>query len=196
MAVTTDRLHEGMSFDDYVGQMTKNKERFLENYASVKIDPQALTQVRALPRPIDVLVIAEDWCGDVINNLPTLGRLAADSEKLNLHVFLRDKNLDLMNQYLNQGKFMSIPVFVFFDESMGEIGRFIERSPEVTRFNLESRQRVLDENPDLNKPVDELTEEERTRLQAKISAARLTFLPKAQSLVIEEICTILAKHAA
>lgn len=32
-----------------------------------------------LDRPLHVLVLAEDWCGDVIANLPVLGRLAAES---------------------------------------------------------------------------------------------------------------------
>jgi hypothetical protein len=49
-----------------------------------------------------------------------------------MRVFLRDKNPDLMDQYLNQGMFRSIPVFVFFDETMHELARFIERPPAQT----------------------------------------------------------------
>ena len=45
---------------------------------------------------------------------------------------LRDKNPDLMDQYLNQGMFRSIPVFAFFDENMTEMARFIERPKEQT----------------------------------------------------------------
>src|SRR5690242_5309489 len=111
--------------------MTKNKERFEEYYQNVPISAAALDTFKRLPKPLDVLVIAEDWCGDVINNMPTLGKIAKESGKLNLHVFLRDQTLDIMNQYLNQGKFMSIPVFVFFDEEMRELGRFTERPAAV-----------------------------------------------------------------
>jgi Thioredoxin len=49
-----------------------------------------------------------------------------------MRVFLRDKNPDLMDQYLNQGLYRSIPVFAFFDENMKEVARFIERPPAQT----------------------------------------------------------------
>ena len=51
---------------------------------------------------------------------------------IEMRVFLRDKNPDLMDQYLNQGIYRSIPVFAFFDEQMNEVERFIERPPKVT----------------------------------------------------------------
>lgn len=187
MAITRERLAEGMSFEQFVAQMTKNKERFEQNYESVKIDPAALDTFRRLPKPIDVLVIAEDWCGDVINNMPTLGKIAKESGKLNLHVFLRDQNLDIMNQYLNQGKFMSIPVFVFFDEQMREVGRFIERPAAVTEMNNATRQKILDEHPEFNKPVDQLTDEQRTRFQQILAEARAKTYPRAQEIVVSEL---------
>jgi hypothetical protein len=34
-----------------------------------------------------------------------------------------------MSQYLKDGRHRSIPVFVFFDERMNELARFIERRP-------------------------------------------------------------------
>ena len=51
---------------------------------------------------------------------------------IELRVFLRDKNADLMDQYLNQGMFRSIPVFAFFDENMNEVARLLERPPKIT----------------------------------------------------------------
>ena len=44
-------------------------------------------------------------------------------------IFLRDENTDLMDQFLKDGRYRSIPVFVFFDEDMQELARFIERRP-------------------------------------------------------------------
>lgn len=187
MAVTRERLEEGMSFEQFMAQMTKNKERFQEYYENVPISPAALDTFKRLARPLDVLVIAEDWCGDVINNMPTLGKIAKQSGKLNLHVFLRDQNLDIMNQYLNQGKFMSIPVFVFFDEDMREVGRFIERPAAVTELNNASRQRILDEHPELNKPADQLTDEQKTRLQQVLGEARTKNYPRSQEIVVNEL---------
>jgi len=60
-----------------------------------------------------------------------------------MRIFLRDKNKELMDQYLNQGMYRSIPVFAFFDENMKEVARFIERPPaqteEIEKKMLETR---------------------------------------------------------
>src|SRR6185312_1530349 len=115
MAVTRERFEQGMTFDAYKAQMTRNQERFAENEHLLQLDADDVAAFKQLPQPLNVLVIAEDWCGDVIDNLPILGSLAEASGKLNLRVFLRDQNLDLIDQYLNKSEFRSIPVFVFFD---------------------------------------------------------------------------------
>ena len=46
-----------------------------------------------------------------------------------MRIFLRDENPDLMDQFLKNGLYRSIPVIVFLDEHMNEIARFIERRP-------------------------------------------------------------------
>src|SRR6202035_3549959 len=109
-----------------------NRNRVEENEARVDIDPADLQTFRSLNGPIHVLVLAEDWCGDVVANLPVLGRLARESGTLDVRIFLRDQNKDLAQRYLNQGKFESIPVFAFFDDAFNEIGVFIERPASVT----------------------------------------------------------------
>src|SRR5579872_3335866 len=98
MAVTRERFAQGMTYDEFKAQMTRNQSRFEANEQQLQLDPADLQPFNSLPRPLDVLVIAEDWCGDVIDNLPILGRIAAATGKLNLRVFLRDQNLDLIDQ--------------------------------------------------------------------------------------------------
>jgi hypothetical protein len=53
---------------------------------------------------------------------------------MDLRIFPRDQNLDLMDLYLNQGKFMSIPVFAFFDRDLNPLCHWIERPKVATRF--------------------------------------------------------------
>ncbi|MGH2517127.1 MAG: thioredoxin family protein, partial [Ktedonobacterales bacterium] len=117
MAVSRERFEQGMTYEQYKEQMTRNQERFAANERDLTLDSADLAAFQNLPQPLDVLVIAEDWCTDVIDNLPILGRIARETGKLNLRVFLRDQNLDLIDQYLKEGQFRSIPVFVFFDDS-------------------------------------------------------------------------------
>ncbi|MBF6589118.1 MAG: thioredoxin family protein [Ktedonobacterales bacterium] len=175
MAVTRERFEQGMTYDDFKAQMTRNQERFAANERHLTLDPEDVAVFKRLPRPLDVLVLAEDWCGDVIDNLPILGRLAAESGKLNLRVFLRDTHLDLIDQYLNDGQFRSIPVFVFFDESFHELGRFIERPASVTARVASLRRDLSARHPEFGSPdmpVSQLAEETRVRLMEAMASAR------------------------
>lgn len=180
MAVTRQRFEQGMTYDEFKAQMTRNQERFAANEQQLELDPADVAAFKNLPRPRHVLVIAEDWCGDVINNLPILGRLAAESGKLNVRVFLRDQNPDLMDHYLNQGQFRSIPVFAFFDEEFHELGRFIERPASVTARNAERRLEMYRQHPDFGSPdasISELTDTVRAELAEATAAWREEIRP-------------------
>jgi hypothetical protein len=132
MTVTRERFEQGMTYAEYKAQMTRNRERLEENERTVELAPDDIAFFANLPETLNVLVITEDWCGDAIANVPILGRLAAESGKLNLRFFLRDQNPDLMDQYLNQGIHRSIPVFAFFDAQFHPIGHWIERPAAIT----------------------------------------------------------------
>jgi len=139
------------------------------------LSPADLAAFTRLAQPLNVLVLAEDWCGDVIDNLPILGRLARDSGKLNPRVFLRDQNPDLMDQYLNQGQFRSIPVFAFFDPDFRELGHFIERPSSVTERRAQLRAAIHARHPELGSPetpIAQLPEEARTLLMHELAVGR------------------------
>src|SRR5215210_5957981 len=104
MPVTRERFEQGLTYEQYKAQMTRNREKIEANERRVQLDPSDLAAFQRLPRPLNVLVLAEDWCGDVIANLPVIGRLAAESGKLELRVLLRDQHLDVMDQYLLHGQ--------------------------------------------------------------------------------------------
>ncbi len=131
--VTKERFQQGMTFRQYLDQMGTNKEKFVQFLQEIKIRPgdrEALKKLGEEKR--NIMVITEDWCGDALYNFPVLAKLVEGLPNVEMRVFLRDQNPDLMDQYLNQGIYRSIPVFAFFDENMNEIARFIERPPKVT----------------------------------------------------------------
>jgi Thioredoxin len=125
--VTRERFQQGMTLPQYLDQMEMNRARFGQVMDAVVPPARA---VGAGPR--NVLVITEDWCGTALSSLPVLARLVQDRPDVEVRVFLRDANLDLMDQYLKDGKYRSIPVIVVFDADMKERGRFIERTPPGT----------------------------------------------------------------
>jgi len=141
--VTKERFAQGMTFQQYLDQMGTNKEKFVQFLGEIKIKPEDRAALDRLGTKLKILVLTEDWCGDALYNVPVLARMVEGNPNIELRVFLRDKNPDLTNQYLNQGIYRSIPVFAFFDEGMNELARFIERPPaqteEIEKKMLEAR---------------------------------------------------------
>jgi selenoprotein W-related protein len=177
--------------------MTRNRERFDAIEATVELNPDDLDFFTQLSEPLNVLVLAEDWCGDVIANLPVLGRLAEASGKLNLRIFPRDQHLDIMNLYLSKGQFQSIPVFVFFDASFRELGHWIERPARMVALQADFRANLFTSEPLLaayapGTPPGELSEEARERLMQAMGAFRTEHRAESDREVVREIRAIVA----
>jgi hypothetical protein len=196
MAISRERFDQGMTYDEYKAQMTQSREQLEANERELQIEPADLAAFQGLPRPLNVLAIAEDWCGDVIANMPVLGRLAAESGKLNVRVFLRDRNLDLMDQYLKEGKYRSIPTFVFFDDAFSQLGTFSERPDSVTRLRQQKREEMYRQHPefgDPSTPVAQLADDVRVKLQAAMATMREETRATANAEVIRELRQIVEK---
>lgn len=193
MAIPAERFEQGLTYDQFKAQMTRNQERFEANEHLVSIDSDDLALFKTLPQTLNVLVLAEDWCGDVIDNLPVLGRLAVESGKFNVRVFLRDQNLDIMDQYLKDGQFRSIPVFVVFDEQFKDLGHFIERPESVTQRRDALRRTVAAQHPELGSPdtpITQLPEEARTKLTELMAEGRAALKPEDNRDVVRALRSI------
>lgn len=195
MAITKERFEQGFTYPAYKEQMTRNRERLEQNEQTVELDAADLAFFTQLSQPLHVLAIAEDWCGDVINNLPVVGRLATESGKLDLRIFLRDQNLDLIDQYLNQGQFRSVPVFVLFDHQFNELGHWIERPALITELSSKFRQELFATDPLLapyspTTSPGELSEEARNRYSQANATFRTEHRHLADSEVVRELRAI------
>ena len=193
------RFATGLTYDGFKDQMTRNRDRVEANEARVSFDPDDLDAFRSLNGPIHVLALAEDWCGDVIANLPVLGKLVEQTGTLDLRIFLRDQNKDLMLKYLNQGKYESIPVFAFFDDAFNEIGVFIERPASVTERRAEQRKQIHAEHPEFGPygaPADSLAEDVRAALTAEITRRREADVMWANREVVKALREIVERSPA
>ncbi len=192
MSVNAERFNTGLTYEEYRGQMTRNQERFIAVEESVTFKDEDLAYFANLAEPVNLLAIAEDWCGDVIANLPVVGKLAEQSGKINLRVFLRDQNLDIMDQYLKEGQFRSIPVFVFFDQDFNELGHWIERPVKMTELQGEMRKQLYATDPILSQidpatAIGELPEEARARLMEAFGQFRQEQRAFSDSEVVREL---------
>ena len=127
--VTRERFEQGLTLPQYVERMAVNRDRFVEALGEVAIGPEEARALERLSTARRVLVITEDWCGTCLAHVPFVAKLIEGRPDIEMRLFPRDANPDLMAQYLKRGRYRSIPVFAFFDESMNELARFIERRP-------------------------------------------------------------------
>ncbi len=193
--MTNERFATGLTYDGYKAAMTRNRERLEASEAKVTVDPEAVRFFKGLPKPIKVVALAEDWCGDVMANLPVLGRLAQEVGTLDVRIFYRDQNPDLISRWLNQGKFQSIPVFAFFDQDFHELGHWIERPASVTELRARKRKEIFAAHPEFgasDAPVDQLPEDVRTKLQAELQKMRDETTPFANGEVQRELRELVA----
>jgi len=130
IVVTKERFEQGLTVSQYLDQMTMNKERLLAALKSIGASPGNAQVLERRSGTRRILVITEDWCGAAIASLPYVIKLVESAPQIEMRIFLRDENPDLMDQFLKDGRYRSIPVYVFFDEQMNELARFIERRPD------------------------------------------------------------------
>jgi len=135
--VTTTRFEQGLRYADFLAQAKVNRDKFDQFYkdpALTEDDLAFFKRAAGLPNgPARILALAEDWCGDVYRELPTVVRIA-EATGAELRVFRRDENPDIMDEYLsNNGKSRAIPVFVFYTRDHRYITHFLERSAGAHR---------------------------------------------------------------
>jgi hypothetical protein len=114
--------------------------------------------------PTKMLVLGEDWCGDVVRGLPVLARLA-EAAQFEMKMFPRDQHQDIMNEFLKNGEWMSIPVAVFYTRDHRYICHWIERPESAEREIQEIEEAIRAENPGIND--QDFGRERRQRTAAK-----------------------------
>jgi hypothetical protein len=187
--VTAERFATGFTYQDYVAQVKVNKEQFQTYYASGQLTPDDAEFFREASRASDgigkILVLGEDWCPDVLRGLPVAARIA-EAAGIELRMFPRDKNLDIMNEFLNRGEFMSIPVMVFYTKDMKQICHWIERPADATRDMAQIQEQIKKEMPTA-------TEQE---LRAALRPRMTGRYPAWQKASVQEMRQMLAEKLA
>ena len=79
--------------------------------------------LESLSRTINVVIIAEDWCGDVVRHVPVLERMAKCTKKLRTRYITREQHPDVFVRFLTNGG-EAIPKFVFLSNDFVECGNW------------------------------------------------------------------------
>jgi hypothetical protein len=131
--VTPERFAQGMpDFTTWMSAIEKNKEAFQRHYDEFTPSAGDLATLKGLieRHGVKMLVVGEDWCPDVWRGLPVACKFAEQSG-MEVRLFLRDQNKDIMSEFLKEGEFESIPTLVFYDRDHRYLGHWIERADQA-----------------------------------------------------------------
>jgi hypothetical protein len=165
--VTPERVAQGISYKEWMEQIDRNQEKFVDNYEAMQLNADDVAAIKALVGkeggPTTCMAIGEPWCPDVFRGLPVAAKLC-EATGIDLKIFFRDQHIDIMNEYLYKGEFQSIPTLVFFTKDHKELGVWHERA-----------QKARDEMPQLSAITSkmrdqELSEEQRQKYMEEYAA--------------------------
>jgi hypothetical protein len=129
------RFEAAPSFERYLEGVDRNRELWHGVYERARAPADLVAAARAIPGAWNLVALTEDWCGDAVNTLPVVARLA-EAVGWDLRVLSRDASPDLMDAHLTNGRSRSIPVVIVYDESLREIGWWGPRPGEVQSWVL------------------------------------------------------------
>ncbi|WP_307189770.1 thioredoxin family protein [Geomicrobium sp. JCM 19037] len=119
---------QGMSIETYIQSMQSHKENLQHIYERFAINESADLEMMA-DRGLRTIVITEDWCGDAMVNMPILMKIG-ESTNMKLSILQRDQNLELMDQYLTNGKSSpSLSLSFLMNKAMSFASGDQERNP-------------------------------------------------------------------
>lgn len=142
--VNRERFDRAPTFPEYLGTVDRNRDLWNGVYERVRLPADVVAEASRIPGAWHLVALSEDWCGDAVNTLPVIARLAEEAG-WDLRVFGRDDNPDLMDGHLTNGRSRSIPIVIVYDADFNEIGWWGPRPGEIQAW-------VMDEGLSMSSP--------------------------------------------
>lgn len=153
------------SYSEYFDQFKKKaesndfsilSETDKEHFTYIKLNLQRSSRIHKTYKPSDEIknfiskiidnqlwiLITEEWCGDSAQIVPYIYEISKLNSLIDLKIFKRDSNLDLMELYLTNGT-RSIPKLIVFDKTGNELFTWGPRPKEaqelINKLKLEGK---------------------------------------------------------
>ncbi|MGD8189718.1 thioredoxin family protein [Brevibacillus ginsengisoli] len=140
-----DKLGKGITGQQFMDGMSKNQESFVNWYQQFQFeqaDDRQFFQSIGEETNWRCLILAAEWCGDVVRNVPVL---LGVTEAMNLptEIMVMEEHLDLMEQFLTMGG-RAIPIMIITDQEGNFLGKWGPRPAHVQQVMIRFKQN----NPD------------------------------------------------
>ena len=163
--VTPERFATGFTYKDFIAQIKVNKDQFEKYSGTAQLSDEDKEFFRKAAQGANgaakMLVLGEDWCPDVYRGLPLMVKITEASD-MELRVFPRDENLDIMDEFLNRGEFQSIPTAVFYTKDQRYICHWIERPALANQEREKAEEDVKKEMPNASEQDQRTAVRDRT----------------------------------
>ncbi|WP_055105217.1 thioredoxin family protein [Paenibacillus ihumii] len=144
-----DKWGKGISPKQFMEGMQRNKEAFQTGYDGFhwvsEEDRQFFEGLRSR-NDLRVLVLAADWCGDVIRSVPVIFR-ALEAAGVVTEVLIVEQHQDVMDHFLTMGG-RAVPIVIVVNTDGQVLGHWGPRPADVQEFMIRFKQ----ENPDREAP--------------------------------------------
>ncbi|MBI4557620.1 MAG: thioredoxin family protein [Candidatus Hydrogenedentes bacterium] len=150
-------FESGKTYQDWLaaGEVSENCQRMEALRKELSLEPYMSGLLAALTRPVHIIAIAEDWCGDVVRHVPGLQKLADDGPNIKVRYIRRDQHPDVFARFLTNGG-EAIPKFIFLSPTFVECGNW-GPMPDACRA-LIARGKACGDVPAARKKVSALYE--------------------------------------
>jgi len=121
-----------------------NRQRMHRLEKTVLINENLREKLQNNKRKMIWLIITEGWCGDAAQNIPSIEKIASESDLIETRYVLRDENLELMDAYLTNNA-RSIPKLIALDaETLQELGVWGPRPQIAMEYFYEMKAQNLE----------------------------------------------------
>lgn len=179
------KLGQGISPQSFIEQMSQNQDKLLNWYNQFAWEENKKEAFQQLKSRLNIraAILAADWCGDVVRNLPVVLRVLEELE-LPTEIFIMEQHLDLMDQFKTLGG-RSVPKVIFTDREGNVLAEWGPRPAYIQ----EPMVRFKEENPDPDVPD---YEEKKMAVYAEIRK-RYGQGTEYQKLIVDELYHLLSQ---
>lgn len=132
--MSPQRYAAALTFPEYLQEVEANRDLWNGLWERAALPDDLLGRAAEVKGRWHLAALTEDWCGDAVNSLVWVARLAEAAPGVELRVFSRDDNPDLMDAHLTEGVARSIPVVIAYGSDFRETGWWGPRPTELQRW--------------------------------------------------------------
>lgn len=139
------KFGKGITPGQFMAGMQRNQEAFQAGYdgfAWHKEEDRQFFEGLQSRTDLRVLILAADWCGDVVRSVPVIFR-TLEASGLQTEVLIVEEHQDVMDHFLTMGG-RAVPIVIFANSEGVVLGYWGPRPEHVQQLMIQFKQ----ENPD------------------------------------------------